>query len=138
VRYPRQDVLWANAGGARLVFNWRRIALWGVLAYLSACFSYRRRSRSCQAQNLLSARSRQYQAQLEFHSRLGSDDAIHGQASEGTVADNYTDRAISGASLLLRPGIQELIHDALRGRFDIVLAEAMDRLSRDQEDIAGL
>jgi DNA invertase Pin-like site-specific DNA recombinase len=31
-----------------------------------------------------------------------------------------------------------LIGDALRGRFDIVLAEAMDRLSRDQEDIAGL
>ena len=34
--------------------------------------------------------------------------------------------------------IQSLITDALSGRFDIVLAEAMDRLSRDQEDIAGL
>ena len=51
--------------------------------------------------------------------------------------DSYTDRAISGASLL-RPGIQELIQDAQRGHFTIVLAEAMDRLSRDQEDIAGL
>lgn len=28
--------------------------------------------------------------------------------------------------------------DALAGRFNIVLAEAIDRLSRDQEDIAGL
>ena len=37
-----------------------------------------------------------------------------------------------------RPGIQELIQDATRGRFTVVLAEAMDRLSRDQEDIAGL
>ena len=46
------------------------------------------------------------------------------------------DRAMSGASLL-RPGIQELIQDAMRGRFAVVLAEAMDRLSRDQEDIAG-
>jgi hypothetical protein len=60
----------------------RRIALWGVLTYLSACFSYRRRSRTCQAQNLLSARSRRYQAQLEFHSLLGSDGATHRQASQ--------------------------------------------------------
>ena len=63
---------------------------------------------------------------------------LYAERQGWTVADNYTDRAIFGASLLLRPGIQELIHDALRGRFDIVLAEAMDRLSRDQEDIAGL
>jgi site-specific DNA recombinase len=53
------------------------------------------------------------------------------------IVEEYSDQAISGASLL-RPGIQALITDALRGRFDIVLAEAMDRLSRDQEDIAGL
>lgn len=30
------------------------------------------------------------------------------------------------------------VRDALAGKFDVVLAEAMDRLSRDQEDIAGL
>jgi site-specific DNA recombinase len=53
------------------------------------------------------------------------------------IVEEYSDQAISGASLL-RPGIQALITDALRRRFDIVLAEAMDRLSRDQEDIAGL
>src|SRR3984957_16754815 len=51
------------------------------------------------------------------------------------VTEEYSDHAISGASLL-RPGVQELITDALRGRFQVVLAEAMDRLSRDQEDIA--
>ncbi len=62
---------------------------------------------------------------------------LHAERQGWTVADSYSDRAISGASLL-RPGIQELIQDAGRGRFDIVLAEAMDRLSRDQEDIAGL
>ncbi|MBN9678748.1 recombinase family protein [Salipiger bermudensis] len=54
-----------------------------------------------------------------------------------TIIDSYTDRAISGASLL-RPGVQELISDALKGRFDVILAESLDRLSRDQEDIAGL
>ncbi|TCS26427.1 DNA invertase Pin-like site-specific DNA recombinase, partial [Acetobacter aceti NBRC 14818] len=62
---------------------------------------------------------------------------LHAEKQGWTIVDSYTDRAISGASLL-RPGIQELIQDATRGRFTIVLAEAMDRLSRDQEDIAGL
>jgi site-specific DNA recombinase len=49
----------------------------------------------------------------------------------------YTDRAQSGASAL-RPGYQALLEDARRGAFDIVVAEALDRLSRDQEDIAAL
>jgi DNA invertase Pin-like site-specific DNA recombinase len=49
----------------------------------------------------------------------------------------YTDRAVSGGSAL-RPAYQALIEDARRGQFDIVVAEALDRLSRDQEDIAGL
>lgn len=52
------------------------------------------------------------------------------------IVDSYTDRAISGASLL-RPGVQELIADGLERRFDLVLTESLDRLSRDQEDIAG-
>jgi site-specific DNA recombinase len=38
----------------------------------------------------------------------------------------------------MRPGIQQLLQDALSGRFELVLAEALDRLSRDQEDIAGI
>jgi site-specific DNA recombinase len=49
----------------------------------------------------------------------------------------YTDRAMSGASAL-RPAYQALLEDARRGEFDIVIAEALDRLSRDQEDVAGL
>ncbi len=54
-----------------------------------------------------------------------------------TIIDSYTDRSISGASLL-RPGVQELIADGLKRRFDVILTESLDRLSRDQEDIAGL
>jgi len=61
----------------------------------------------------------------------------HAECLRWTVAGNYADRAISGASML-RPGLQELIADASSGRFDVVLAEAMDRLSRDQADIAHL
>lgn len=54
-----------------------------------------------------------------------------------SIVDSYSDRAISGASLL-RQGLQELLGDAVARRFDIVVAEALDRLSRDQTDIATL
>jgi DNA invertase Pin-like site-specific DNA recombinase len=54
-----------------------------------------------------------------------------------TFVSCYTDRALSGASTL-RPGYQQLLQDARAGTFDIVVAEALDRLSRDQEDVAGL
>jgi site-specific DNA recombinase len=54
-----------------------------------------------------------------------------------TIADEYSDHAVSGATLL-RPGFQSLLRDALNRRFDVVLAESLDRFSRDQEDTAGL
>ena len=53
------------------------------------------------------------------------------------VHASYADHGVSGASLM-RPGIQQLLQDAAAGRFEIVLAEALDRLSRDQEDIAAI
>ncbi len=62
---------------------------------------------------------------------------LHAEKQGWQVVEEYTDHAISGASLL-RPGIQSLILDGTRGRFNVILAEAMDRLSRDQEDIAGI
>ena len=49
----------------------------------------------------------------------------------------YTDHGQSGATLL-RPGIQMLLADARADKFDIILSEALDRISRDQEDIAGV
>jgi site-specific DNA recombinase len=62
---------------------------------------------------------------------------LHAEKQGWQIVEEYSDHAVSGASLL-RSGIQALITDATRGRFQFVLAEAMDRLSRDQEDIAGL
>ncbi len=59
------------------------------------------------------------------------------EAQSWAIVDSYFDRAISGASML-RQGVQDLLADASARRFDIVLAEAMDRLSRDQADIAML
>jgi site-specific DNA recombinase len=59
-------------------------------------------------------------------------------AREGwTVVQEFTDHGISGATLL-RCGFQALMRDALNRRFDLVLAESLDRFSRDQEDTAGL
>ncbi len=54
-----------------------------------------------------------------------------------TVVQEFTDHASSGATLL-RSGFQALMRDALNRRFDVVLAESLDRFSRDQEDTAGL
>src|SRR3546814_5194974 len=54
-------------------------------------------------------------------------------ACEGWQVEGvYEDAAISGASVILRPGIQRLLADARVGKFDIVLTEALDRISRDQ------
>ncbi len=50
----------------------------------------------------------------------------------------YSDSAISGGSMVTRPGIQELIRGATNREFDIVVAEALDRLSRDQADTATI
>jgi site-specific DNA recombinase len=52
------------------------------------------------------------------------------------LVGTYTDRAISGASHL-RAGYQQLLQDARAGKFDVVVAEALDRISRDQEHVAG-
>ena len=49
----------------------------------------------------------------------------------------FHDRALSGATTL-RPGYQALMEAAREGGFDVVIAEALDRLSRDQEDVAAL
>ena len=49
----------------------------------------------------------------------------------------FRDAAISG-STGFRPNYQALSEAATKAEFDIVVAEALDRLSRDQEDVAGL
>jgi site-specific DNA recombinase len=53
------------------------------------------------------------------------------------VVEVFADEALSGASHL-RPGYQQMQQAAMAGRFDVLVAEALDRLSRDQEHIAGL
>jgi DNA invertase Pin-like site-specific DNA recombinase len=55
-----------------------------------------------------------------------------------TEAANYKDEAISGASIMNRPGLVQLLADAEQKRFDVVFTEALDRLSRGQADVARL
>ncbi len=61
----------------------------------------------------------------------------HIDAEQGATYEIYTDRAMSGASRF-RPNYQKLLSDAAEGKFQFVVAEALDRLSRDQEDLAAL
>ena len=54
------------------------------------------------------------------------------------VVGSYKDAAVSGSSVTLRPGMQALLQDARRGAFDTVLVDALERVRRDQEDVATL
>ena len=50
----------------------------------------------------------------------------------------YDDRARSGASVINRDGLMRLMDAARDRQFDVLVVEALDRLSRDQEDLAGI
>jgi site-specific DNA recombinase len=53
------------------------------------------------------------------------------------VVETYSDRAVSGASLM-RSGMQKLLRDGRSRVFDVVISEGLDRLSRNQADIAQI
>lgn len=53
------------------------------------------------------------------------------------VAECFADRAASAASAR-RSGYQAMLEFVRAGGVDVVLAESLDRLSRDQEDTAAL
>ena len=55
-----------------------------------------------------------------------------------SIVAAFHDRARSGASILGRDGLVNLLDSARDGKFDVILVEALDRLSRDQEDLAGI
>ena len=51
---------------------------------------------------------------------------------------HFVDAGISGASMIGRPGLQDLLLAAAAGEIDLVIAESLDRLSRNQADIAQI
>jgi DNA invertase Pin-like site-specific DNA recombinase len=78
----------------------------------------------------------------EHQSERSIDDQVrlcreHAERLGWAIAEVYADYAMSGAHLASRPRAQAMLAAAKEGRIDVVLAEALDRLSRDQEDIAG-
>ena len=62
----------------------------------------------------------------------------HAERNGMQVVAIFDDRARSGASIYGRDGLMRLLDAARDGKFDIILVEALDRLSRDQEDLAGI
>jgi site-specific DNA recombinase len=82
-----------------------------------------------------------------FSSDLQSDRSIEdqlvlcrefAQRNAMTVVASFEDRARSGASILGRDGLLSLMEHSRAAEFDTVVVEALDRLSRDQEDLAGI
>lgn len=76
----------------------------------------------------------QSEASIEDQVRLCR---AHADREGWTIIDTLADRSISGTSLL-RPGYQAVMELARNGDIDIILAESLDRLSRDQEETAAL
>jgi len=62
----------------------------------------------------------------KHHIRFGEKWSFWKTAFPGWIR-SYKDAAISGASIIQRPGVQALLQDAQAGKFEIVLAEALDR-----------
>jgi site-specific DNA recombinase len=82
-----------------------------------------------------------------FSSDLQKDRSVDDQAAMcGAVAKRegykviatYNDRAKSGASMFERDGLLDLMTSAKKRGFNAVIVESLDRLSRDQEDLAGI
>ena len=68
------------------------------------------------------------------------DDQVHVcrarvRALGGVVTEIYRDPARTGTTMRDRPALKDLMTAARGGLFDLVIAEALDRISRDQEDI---
>jgi len=76
----------------------------------------------------------QREASIEDQVRICKERVV---AEGWNLVQVFEDRASSGATSL-RAGYQALLEGARNGKFDVVLAEALDRLSRDQEDVAAL
>jgi site-specific DNA recombinase len=78
-----------------------------------------------------------------FSSDLQRDRSIEDQVAlcrEYAVRNGYEtvavfeDRAVTGASIHLRRGIQAMLQAASAGAFEFVIAESLSRIARDEED----
>lgn len=80
--------------------------------------------------------SLQNKASIEDQFRLVKEYAQ--KQPDWVIVSEYEDAALSGSSFVLRPGITQLMADAKSGKFDVIVAESLDRFTRDQADAAIL
>jgi site-specific DNA recombinase len=62
----------------------------------------------------------------------------YAERNDFTVVDTYEDLGKSGASTLNRAEFQRMVSDAKAQRFDVIVTESLDQLSRNQADMAIL
>ena len=62
----------------------------------------------------------------------------HAEREDWRIENMYRDAAIQGASGILPPGAPASLEGARRGLFEVVVAAALDRVRRDQADVAVL
>ena len=65
---------------------------------------------------------------------------LHIEKSGGTLSPGhvFSDQAISGSHMVTRTGINKLMQVAKDHEFDAVVFDDLSRISRDQEDVAGI
>jgi DNA invertase Pin-like site-specific DNA recombinase len=81
-----------------------------------------------------------YSSDLQREASIEDQNELCRRYAEGqgwSTSHTYSDRAAS-RSTRFRPGYRALLTTARKAEFDVVPAEALDRLSRDQEDVAAL
>lgn len=82
-----------------------------------------------------------YSSDLQKDTSIDDQVALCRQAAERSdlqVVKVYADRALSGTTVVERDQLLDMLQAAKQGQFDVVLTEAIDRLSRDQEDLHGI
>ena len=62
----------------------------------------------------------------------------HAHRIGAQIVATFHDRAKSGASMFGRPGLSQLMQEAEKGSFEILISESPDRVSRDIADLAHI
>ena len=82
-----------------------------------------------------------YSTDLQNERSIADQEALirrHAAAQGLDLVRCYSDAAQSGASILGRDGLLQMLDDVRAGNIDVVIVEELDRLSRDMEDLAGI
>src|SRR5690242_14191307 len=73
---------------------------------------------------------------IEDQQRVGT--ALAGREAPGAAVTHFSDKALSGASMIGRSGLQAMLRRIRAGEADLLLAEDTDRLSRSLADLAAI